>query len=168
MALARIDGTSITEVRHDISLDDVPEHKRKIWKTIEGDAPSHDQRVETLSGPVLQIEQNRVLRVWTIKPRPRDEVLAQVRAEAQRRIIAMMAARDFEHCILKQLNANMRANELNDKRTSGYTLTAEEEAEAALLRAMAAAIKAVREASNILEAMETIPSDFDADSRWPQ
>lgn len=98
------------------------------------------------------------------EPRPLNA--DDVRAEAQRRIIALMGARNLEHCLIKQLNANMRANQLNDKRVSGVALTAEEDAEATLLRNMAAAIQSLRAKSNILEAQSPIPADYADDSWW--
>jgi len=65
-----------------------------------------------------------------------------------------------------QLNANMRANELNDARHV-RVLTPAEEAEADALRALAAAIKAVRAASNALEALSPIPDDYAEARHWP-
>ena len=47
-----------------------------------------------------------------------------VRNEAQRRIIALTGATSLLETITKQSNANMRANELNDKRLNGDKLTA--------------------------------------------
>ncbi len=87
-----------------------------------------------------------------------------IKAEAQRRIIALVGASDLTSCLIKQLNAQMRANELNDKRISGGTLTAEETAEADALRALAAAIKAIRAKSNEIES--SLPSDYTADRHW--
>jgi hypothetical protein len=89
-----------------------------------------------------------------------------VKMEAQRRIIALTGAGDLQSCLIKQLNANMRANEMNDKRVSGDTLTPEEEAEATALRGLADGIKAIRAASNVIEAMSPIPDDFADDSYW--
>ena len=88
-----------------------------------------------------------------------------VRAEAQRRIIAMTGATSLIETIVKQSNANMRANELNDKRLNGETLTAQEQAEADGLRALADAIKAIRAASNVMEANP--PANYKDDSNWP-
>jgi uncharacterized protein YnzC (UPF0291/DUF896 family) len=68
--------------------------------------------------------------------------------------------------MIKQSNANMRANELNDKRVSGGTLTAEEETEATALRNLATAIKAIRSKSNDIELMDPIPLDYTADGYW--
>lgn len=89
-----------------------------------------------------------------------------VRAEAQRRIIALTGATDFNGCIVKQLNASMRAIEITDKRVSGALLTPAEEKEAAALQAFADRIKAIRAASNAME--PNPPSDFTSDERWPQ
>lgn len=89
----------------------------------------------------------------------------QVRAEAQRRIIALTGATSLIETIVKQSNANMRANELNDKRLSGETLTTAEQAEADALRSLADAIKAIREASNVMEANP--PANYADDENWP-
>jgi hypothetical protein len=87
-----------------------------------------------------------------------------VRAEAQRRIIAAVGATNLTGCFIKQLNANMRANELNDIRHT-RSWTTEESAEADALRALAEQIKAIRAASNAMEANP--PSDYTNNSRWP-
>lgn len=105
-----------------------------------------------------------VLRLYGL-PGPAPSA-ADVKAEAQRRIIVLTGAADLQSCLIKQLNANMRANELNDKRVSGGELTPEEEAEAAALRALAGGIKAIRARSNEIEAMSPIPADFTADGYW--
>lgn len=88
-----------------------------------------------------------------------------VRAEAQRRIIAAVGARDINGCYTKQLNALMRATELTNKRALGEALSSAETAEAAALQAVADKVKAIRAASNVLEPAP--PADFAADSHWP-
>jgi hypothetical protein len=98
----------------------------------------------------------------------RPATVDDVKREAQRRIIAITGAGDLLAAMIKQSNANMRANELNDKRVSGEVLTAEEQVEADALRLLATAIKAVRNASNVIEA--ALPETFSemiADPRWP-
>jgi hypothetical protein len=87
-----------------------------------------------------------------------------VRTEAQRRIMVLVGAASLDGCIIKQLNANMRANELNDIR-HGREWTEAEAAEAAALRGLANQIKAIRAASNVLEPAP--PADFTADTHWP-
>lgn len=81
MPIARIENDTIAEQRN-ISIDDVPDHKRAAWRPIEGDQPEVDYRTHTIEGPVYQIEPTRVLRVWTVTPRD----LATVKAEAKARI----------------------------------------------------------------------------------
>jgi hypothetical protein len=87
-----------------------------------------------------------------------------VRAEAQRRIIALVGATDLQSCLIKQLNANMRANELNDIQHS-RELTPEETAEANALRGLATRIKSIRAASNVLE--PNPPADYADNKYWP-
>ena len=87
-----------------------------------------------------------------------------IRREAQRRIIVLVGARDFDDCVVKQLNATMRAVFLTDKRLNGGTLTPTEEAEAQALRNLKAAIDGIRDKSNALEA--TLPIDYQNDTYW--
>ena len=90
----------------------------------------------------------------------------QVKAESQRRIIAVTGAADFNACLVKQLNAAMRAIELVNKIATGGVLTEVEAAEAAALAALAVSIKAIRARSNEIEALDPIPADFDTEARW--
>lgn len=142
---------------------------------IDDGAPQHDPRthhatvewvegvaeVPTSDGPALL----PVLRaVYTIEPLPITR--ERIKAEAQRRIISLTGAADIQSCLIKQLNANMRANELNDKRVSGGVLTQEEETEASSLRYLAFAIKHIRSRSNEIEALDPLPSNFASDEWW--
>lgn len=79
--LARIYDGAIAEQR-DLSLADVPPHKRGNWLPVEGEPPAYDARIETISGPVHVIESGRVLRQWTITPRD----LAAVKSDLTRRV----------------------------------------------------------------------------------
>lgn len=165
MAIARIEGGQIVDERP-ISLTDVPDHKRAAWLPLEGEPPVVDRALYVVTGPAYTIEPTRVLQTWTVTPRP--ATIADVKREAQRRIITITGAADLLAAMIKQLNANMRANELNDKRLSGEVLTADEAAEASGLRALATTIKAVRTASNAIET--ELPATFAemaADPRWP-
>jgi hypothetical protein len=90
-----------------------------------------------------------------------------VGVKAQRRIIALTGRMALMDCMIKQSNANMRANELNDKRVSGGTLTAGEETEATALRNLATAIKAIRAASDGVELLDPIPLDYADNQYWP-
>lgn len=90
-----------------------------------------------------------------------------VRAEAQRRIIALTGQKDIIGCLIRQHNAQMRATELTLIQAQGGTWTEAEAAEAAALQGLADAIKAIRVASNAIEVMDPIPADYANDSRWP-
>lgn len=146
----RVDGDQIIERR---DLEAIPEHKRHLWRpeVIEGEGP--------IAITVVEADRVRVVRSYPAV------VADDVRAEAQRRIIALTGATSLDGCLIKQLNALMRGTELVNKRASGGTLTAEEEAEAAALQAMADAVKAIRAASNAMESNP--PSDYASDERWP-
>ena len=89
---------------------------------------------------------------------------ADVRAEAQRRIIAMVGADSLDACIVKQLNASMRATELVNARVLNGSLTEAETAEAAVLQKLADGIKAIRAASNEMEAKP--PADYTDGKHW--
>ena len=149
--LARVENNAVAEIRS-LTLDQVPEHKRSLWRPVvyEGEGPN--------SETIIEPTQVRIVRS---SPPPTAD---HVRSEAQRRIITLVGAMDLTACLIKQLNANMRANELNDIR-HGRALTPEEEAEATALRALADKIKAIRAASNVLE--PSPPEDYALDSHWP-
>jgi hypothetical protein len=146
----------------------IPAHKAAWWRpVVDPGPPLSNADLETVARAAV-IEADRVLMRYVVTRRPLDEQKQAVKTEAQRRIVALTGKVSIIDCMIKQSNANMRASELNDKRISGGTLTEAEEAEAAQLRGLAAAIKAIRAKSNDIEAMDPIPLDFAADSYWPQ
>lgn len=71
--LARIEDGEVAELRN-ISLSDIPEHKRSNWLPVEGEAPAHDGRIETVIGPIYTIEPTRVVRSFSKVPRVPDIV----------------------------------------------------------------------------------------------
>jgi hypothetical protein len=87
-----------------------------------------------------------------------------VRAECQRRVMALTGTTDIIKCLIKQHNAQMRATELVLKKASGVVWTEAETLEAAALQSMADAIKALRVKSNLLE--PSPPSDYTDDRHW--
>lgn len=137
------------------------------WVPVEEDdaPPEYVAALESLTHR-YEVGDDSVMRRWTVTRQPLDAQKAAVKAEAQRRIIALTGRMSLMDCMIKQSNANMRANELNDKRVSGGTLTAEEEAEATALRNLATAIKLVRAKSNEIEGLDPIPLDFTDDRYW--
>lgn len=89
----------------------------------------------------------------------------EIRAECQRRIMIITGTPgDFQRCMVKQLNALMRAAELVNKKALGEELTESELAEEQILMNLANAIKALRAKSNILEANP--PIDYTDDQYW--
>jgi len=91
-----------------------------------------------------------------------------VRAEAQRRMMALVGARDAEHLALVITNGLREATRLLQKEAAGQALTPEEDARKHQLQQVDAAIEAIRAASNRLEAMEPIPEDYADDKYWPK
>lgn len=85
----------------------------------------------------------------------------EVKAEAERRILAIMP----EH---KQRNSLALGMEMSMEYGSDpANWPAAEQAIQTQVMTAWAAIKAIRAASNTLEAMDPIPADFRADSYWP-
>lgn len=87
-----------------------------------------------------------------------------VRAEAQRRIVALTGATDIVGCLIKQHNAQMRATELTLIKAQGGTWTPEQAAEAAALQGLADQIKVIRAKSNAIE--PNPPADYIDDKYW--
>lgn len=75
MTIARIADGQVLD-RRDLSLSDVPEHKRSLWRSVPA-RPSFDPRIETLSGPSLQGDEV----VWTVTPRDLATVKAEFKAQ---------------------------------------------------------------------------------------
>jgi RNA-binding protein YhbY len=122
--------------------------------------------------PLVDGEISRQIQSWidagnTIAPyAPPALTAADVKAEAQRRICAVFGVTDLTSCIIKQLNAQMRASELINIKAEGRTLTTEQQAEADALQAAADAVKLIRSKSDVIEAMTPIPADYTNDSYW--
>lgn len=93
-------------------------------------------------------------------PTPYAPTADDVKAEAGRRI-------NLRYPLWRQSNMNMRANELQEVRIAGGTLTPEEQAEADALKAAATWIKSVRDTSDALEAMSPVPVDYADNAYWP-
>jgi uncharacterized protein YnzC (UPF0291/DUF896 family) len=156
----------ISETRM-IDVATIPEAKASWWRpVVDPGPPAHVAALEMVSKNAPVIEASRVVITYTKARRPLEQQKAAVKDEAQRRIIALTGRLSLMDCMIKQSNANMRANELNDKRVSGGTLTQEEETEATALRNLATAIKAIRAKSNAIELMDPIPLDYTTNSYW--
>jgi hypothetical protein len=84
-----------------------------------------------------------------------------VKAEARRRILARFPE-------WRQANMTARGVELLNIRVVAGSWTAPQAQEAGELGAAWDWIKAVRAASNAIEALAPIPADFASDTRWPE
>lgn len=82
--LARIDAGAIRELRRDLTMSHVPEHKRQHWREVPP-APEIDRRLGTITGP--HTDGDSV--AWGFSPIPLD----QVRASALARLDAAEVAR---------------------------------------------------------------------------
>jgi hypothetical protein len=146
--MARIEDGVIREIR-EIDPQVIPAHKRTSWLPVTREGAGSQVK------HIIESDKVRAVNYPTID---------DVRLEAQRRIIALVGATDLMSCLVKQLNANMRANELNDIQQA-REFTQQESAEATYLRSLATQIKSIRAASNVLE--PNPPSDFNDNKYWP-
>ncbi len=92
------------------------------------------------------------------------ERVKHVRAEAQRRMMALLGARDKAHMDVLISNNSREAIGLLRKGSDSWT--AEEKARAAKLEALDEAIDGIRAASNALEAKRPVPKDFQEEKYW--
>lgn len=151
-----------------VEIDDpssIPQHKTWsdgglfIRPVEEGERPAARHDLKSVERQVT-VEVGRVVISYGEAERPREDQIAAVKIEARRRILDRFP--DW-----KQANMTARGVELQDiwRRTGAWTEG--EQAEADALTGAWAWIKAVRAASDAIEALEAVPSDFDDDSRWP-
>ncbi len=125
------------------------------------------------AGVMVTEGQNGFARPAAAPPAPTQTLavagIEEVRAETLRRLINGFGARDQAHLAIKVQDAVIRAGVLTDKRVSGATLTAAEEAEAALLRQAQKIYLALKANGNRLEALAAagqLPADFRDEVHW--
>lgn len=161
MALyARIENGAAVEKREFASPP--PAHKN-FWKPVVDPGPPALAAGEVANASEAESGGNWV--VSYIKARLSDaELKAGIKREAQRRIIALTGTSDLSTCLTKQVNAMMRATELTNKKATGQTLTAQEQAEEVALQALADSIKAIRSKSDALEV--ALPVNFTDNAHW--
>lgn len=151
-----------------VEIDDpsaIPQHK--TWSdgglfvrpVVEGAQPAVRHELAFIEQQI-EIESSRVVISYSEVARSREEQVASVKNEARRRILDRFP--DW-----KQANMTARGVELQDiwRRVGAWTEI--EQAEADALTGAWAWIKAVRAASDAIEALDAVPSDFGADLRWP-
>ena len=118
------------------------------WET----EPTHPMQVPGTTAVAFDGTKIVVNRNWTYPSLDtcKAQRVTEIKRMAQARIMALVGTDDIIACLIKQSNANMKANELNDIRYS-REWTEGEAAEAAALRGLAETIKAIRAQSNGLE-----------------
>jgi len=130
------------------------------WVPVENvPAPDHASRLETVSSEYV-VDGDKVVQRWTVARRDPVDQAQAVKREARRRILAR-----YEDW--RQANMTARGVELLSI-SMGRVWSREESDEAGALMAAWAWIKAVRSASDAIEAMAPIPADFEADGYWPE
>lgn len=138
---------------------------------VEEPMPVYNALTQSLSESTETIEVSRVIRRRTVQPLAPSVIIAGIKAEAARRILARYP--DY-----KQANMLARQGELHRIQTGhmmdaagqmipARALNAAETAELSMIGAAWAWIKSVRATSNTLETATPIPSDYTSDSHWP-
>lgn len=94
-----------------------------------------------------------------VVPPPPPVTAQAVKDEAYRRIVAIVPE-------WRQRNLTARAAILSEKGRANWT--AQELAEWEAGEALWARVKALRDASDVIEALDPIPQDYTADERWPE
>lgn len=165
MAIARLENGEVKEVRN-IEITDVPAHKRGQWRTVVDAPPAHNPKIETLNRAGWLVTDITAELIYEVLPLVRERIVLEVKAEAQRRIVALTGATDIVAAIIKQLNALMRSTKLVNAKADGKPLTEAQKTEATQLEAFSDAVELIRRRSNELEAMDPIPADFTDDKWW--
>jgi hypothetical protein len=143
---------------------EIPVHKLDIdggcilRPFIDTPAPAINAALEWQTSELV-VEPDNVTRVWSSGRLPLLRQQQAVKDECGRRIYAAFPQ-------WKQANYTARATELVLAKTNGE-LTQAETDELAALQASWSWIKAVRAASDILEASDPIPLDYTDDIHWP-
>lgn len=161
---ALIRNGSVSEFRN-VEPASIPAHKVAddggplLRPVVEDDTPTFRPELAQLSTSIV-VEKARVLVQHKVVAKPLAVQRVAVKEEARRRILARFP--DW-----KQTNMTARGVDLQDlwRRNAKWTET--EQAEADALSAAWAWIKAIRAASDVIEALDAVPDDFDDDKRWP-
>lgn len=96
-----------------------------------------------------------------------DATVDEIKQEAGRRIMLLIGVETEVDMIFKEMNAVMRGVALNNALIENGSLTSEEQAEAAALKGLEAAIVAIRTASDTIEQAPPKINQLQTDNRWP-
>ncbi len=155
---ARILGGEVLDHRMFASADDVPDlaESKGRWVPVVTEDSAFDARTQVLGDEVRTVEADRVMLSRPVRSKSPEEVadmreakIVEIKAEASRRILDPFPA-------WRQTNMLARGVELMNLRAD-QGLTPEEEAEAADLQAAWDQVKAIRAASDSIEA--SVPED---------
>lgn len=131
-----------------------------IYRVHYGDGASNDYPEDVYR----EMAAGGIIDGLTVEIVPTPPTADDVRAEASRRIQALVGARSAEHLQIVVANASREAIRLLRIKTE-RAQTVDEAARAAALEAEDAAIEAIRAASNAMEVDP--PMDYASDERWP-
>ena len=131
----------------------------------------HGEFVFTIDDPAvlarrvpLEPEEGYTLDAADLAAWQREQKVKEVRAEAQRRMMSLLSARDTAHLDTLISNGSREAIRLLRKGIENWT--PEEAARASELERVDAAIEAIRAAGDALENMVEIPQNFAIDAWW--
>ena len=150
----RVENGQVIEYR-DFADGEIPAHKAHLWKIVEDVVPEYDEFYEILTGPILDIQEDKLVFVYTLFPRPLNELKRLVKAEAQRRILDKYPLWKQNNMIVDKINI------LGKEVKTSEDLQLLDDIEASLQE-----IKYVREKSDAIEAMQPIPSDYMIEDYW--
>ena len=153
MRYARVEDNKIIEYR-DLVDGEIPPHKIHLWKVVEDIVPSYNSFYQTLFGPEVVIEDDKVKFVYIIEDKDPAELRHLVKAEAENRILS-------KYPIWKQNNMLVDKLILTTK-----IRTEEEDLQLLDIDAAFAFISDIRAKSNALESLLTIPEDYTNDIYW--
>lgn len=163
---ALVIGGAFVETRM-VDPANVPQHKldtdggKMLRPFVAVAEPDHEPTLEAATVAV-EITPEQVTQVWTVQRRSLEVQHAAVKTECGRRIYTPFPQ-------WKQANLTARTAELVNKKVEfgALALTPEETVEFAALQSIWDWIKAVRAASDALEAMDPIPLSYQSDQHWP-
>jgi hypothetical protein len=150
----RVENGQVTEYR-EFAEGEIPAHKSHLWRIVEDIVPEYDEFYDLLTGPILEIQEDKLVYQYTIFPRPINELKSLVKEEAQRRILTKYPLWKQNNMLLEKLNI------LQKEVKSIDDLLTLDEIELALEE-----IKYIRERSNAIELMNPIPSDYMIEEYW--
>lgn len=156
--LARVEDGVVLELR-DIALEDVPEHKRSLWRILVDNIPVFSADTQSLVKAAPTITDVEVVLNYTVESRPIEEVKSGVKEEAFRRIVSLYSEKD-------QLNMLINMIQLMETwRVTGKWTLEEELAATALQQGFTQIVGLVNKSKEISE-MKDIPLDYKSDRNW--